>query len=183
MADDAPRWIQAARDGWANTGSRRPDFAIEPAAGQESVWDYPRPPAIVPDGRLVVVGDPDDPLATTQRAIRVLETASPPTFYVPMADVRVDRLVVTEGSSVCEWKGRARYWALAERPDVPIAWDYPEPYPAFASVVEHLAFYPGRIPCRVDGEVVRAQAGGFYGGWITDEVVGPFKGEAGTRGW
>jgi uncharacterized protein (DUF427 family) len=183
MADDAPRWVRAARDGWTNTGARRPDFALEPAEGQESVWDYPRPPAIVPDERLVVVGDTDDPLASTRRAVRVLETASPPTFYVPLSDVRADRLVATDGSSVCEWKGRARYWALAERPDVAIAWDYPEPYAAFADIVDHFAFYPGKIRCSVDGEVVRAQAGGFYGGWITDDVVGPFKGEPGTRGW
>lgn len=147
------------------------------------MWDYPRPPAIVADGRLVVVGDPDDPLASTRRAVRVLETAGPPTFYLPRDDVHTDRLVRTPGSSYCEWKGRARYWALVGGPDVAIAWDYPEPISDFATLVDHLAFYPARIRCAVDGELVRAQAGGFYGGWITDEIVGPFKGDPGTEGW
>jgi uncharacterized protein (DUF427 family) len=169
--------------GWVNTGAERPSFAIEPGAGQESVWDYPRPPAIVPDRRHVVVGDPAAPLADTRRAVRVLETASPPTFYVPPDDVDTSRLVRVGGRSFCEWKGEARYWALAERPAEAIAWDYPTPQQPFASIADWLAFYPGRIECRVDDEVVRAQAGGFYGGWITDEVVGPFKGEPGTLGW
>ncbi len=136
----------------------------------------------MPDGRLVIVGDPDRPLASTRSAVRVLETASPPTFYVPAADVDTDRLVRAEGRSFCEWKGPARYWSLDADPTI-IGWDYPEPFSEFAAIAGCYSFYPGRVPCRVDGERVRAQAGGFYGGWITDEVVGPFKGDPGTGGW
>lgn len=169
--------------GWTNTGAERPPFAREPGPGQESVWDYPRPPAIVADTRRIVVGTADDPLATTSGAVRVLETASPPTFYLPPDDVRCDRLVRVAGRSFCEWKGEAEYWALASAPDTSIAWSYPNPLPEFASVTGWLAFYPGRVACFVDDEVVRPQDGGFYGGWITNEVVGPFKGEPGTSGW
>ena len=178
-----PQWLAKARSQWTNTGRARPPFAEEPGPGQESVWDYPRPPALVADERLVVVGDPDQPLASTRGALRVLETASPPTFYLPPGDVDTGRLIVVPGSSMCEWKGQARYWALADQPDDVIAWDYPNPFPEFEPLAGHLSFYPGRVRCTVDGEVVRPQPGGFYGGWITDEIVGPVKGEAGTGGW
>lgn len=180
---DVPKWLADARSHWTNTGTSRPAFADEPGAGQESVWDYPRPPAIVPDRRRVVVGDVDDPLASTAQSVRVLETASPPTFYLPAADVDVERLVRADGRSFCEWKGPARYWALADAPDATIGWDYPEPFAEFADIAGHYSFYPGRIACWVDAEQVRPQAGGFYGGWVTDEVVGPFKGDPGTGGW
>lgn len=171
------------RFGWTNTGDERPPFALEPGPGQESVWDYPRPPRIDPDRRRVVVGDPSDPLADTTAAVRILETASPPTFYIPPDDVRTERLVLADGRSFCEWKGEARYWRLADTPGDPIGWTYPTPLPDFLSIAEWFAFYPGRIECRVDGELVRPQAGGFYGGWVTSEIVGPHKGEPGTGGW
>ena len=169
--------------GWTNTGDQRPPFAVEPGPGQESVWDYPRPPRIDPDRRRVVVGEVDDPLAETTGAVRILETASPPTFYLPPDDVRVGRLVGADGRSFCEWKGEARYWAFSEAPGDPVGWTYPTPLPEFAAIAGWFAFYPGRVECRVDGEVVRPQAGGFYGGWVTDEIVGPHKGEPGTGGW
>ncbi len=181
--NEPPEWLTQARNKWTNTGQARPSFAVEPGPGQESVWDYPRPPALVDDGRLVVVGDPDDPLASTRGALRVLETASPPTFYLPPADVKRDRLTPVAGSSMCEWKGQARYWANVDRPDEVIAWDYPDPFGEFARLAGYVSFYPGRVRCTVDGEVVRPQPGGFYGGWITDEIVGPVKGEPGTGGW
>jgi uncharacterized protein (DUF427 family) len=180
---DVPRWLNEARSHWVNTGARRPPFADEPGPGQESVWDYPRPPAMVPDERIVIVGDPSDPIASTRRSIRVLETAGPPAFYLPADDVRVDRLVSVPDRSFCEWKGPARYWALADDPSITIGWDYPEPFPEFAALAGHYSFYPARVACLVDGERVRPQAGGFYGGWITDEIVGPFKGDPGTGGW
>ena len=151
--------------------------------GQESVWDYPRPPVIVADSRLVVVGDPEDPIARTADSVRVLETASPPTFYLPVDDINVDRLVPIAGRSMCEWKGEATYWALADAPEFPIAWEYQHPFADFAALAGHMSFYPGRIVCTVDGEVVQAQSGGFYGGWITAEIVGPFKGDPGTGHW
>lgn len=179
---DVPSWLADARNHWTNTGARRPPFAGDPGPGQESVWDYPRPPAIVPDSRLVVVGDADA-VASTTRSIRVLETASPPTFYIPADDVRTDALVAAPGRSFCEWKGPARYWALADDPTTPIGWDYPEPFEEFSAIAGHYSFYPARVACTVDGEAVRPQAGGFYGGWVTDEVVGPFKGDPGTGSW
>ena len=168
---------------WKNTGKSRPENAVEPGPGQESVWDYPRPPALQRDNRLVEVKDGDTLIAETTAAFRVLETASPPTFYIPADDIDMDQLVDVAGSSICEWKGRAVYWALARAPETPVAWAYPRPRPRFDRIQDHIAFYPGRVECFVDGERVRPQAGGFYGGWITSEVVGPFKGDPGTGHW
>ncbi len=167
---------------WKNTGQKRPDFAIEPAEGQESVWDYPRPPALVEDARLVEVFAGDRQLASTHAAFRVLETASPPTFYLPPESIAPGVLERVGGRSYCEWKGEAAYWAL-EGTGEPVAWSYPAPSPRFAQLRDYLGFYPGRVACFVDGERVRPQPGGFYGGWITDEVVGPVKGEPGTGHW
>lgn len=183
MSDHLPPWLKQARAGWSNRGVTRPSFAVDPEPGQESVWDYPRPPAIVADHRRVIVGDPVDPLAVASQSIRVLETASPPTFYLACDDVRTDRLMVVTGSSFCEWKGKATFWSLREHPDESVGWSYPEPLPGFEAIGGCFAFYPGRIRCTVNGEVVRPQAGGFYGGWITDEIAGPFKGDPGTSGW
>lgn len=171
--------------GWSHVGRQRPPFAVAPGPGQESVWDYPRPPRLAIDQREVVVRRGDVVVAATHRAIRVLETASPPTFYLPWADVTPGMLESAPGTSWCEWKGEARYWSLVttggrrER----VGWSYPAPSPGFAAIREHVAFYASRLECFVAGERVRPQPGGFYGGWITSEVVGPFKGELGTSGW
>lgn len=183
FSDSMMARIRAARSKWTYTGRSRPDFAIEPKSGQESVWDYPRPPAIRPDSREVIVTVQGSHLAKTSGAVRVCETAAPPTFYIPPADIDFSNLVEAAGSSVCEWKGAARYWALTTRPNEVIGWDFPEPFPEFGSIAGYLSFYPAKVACTVDGEVVRPQPGGFYGGWITDELVGPFKGEPGTGGW
>lgn len=174
---------QGAR--WRHRGQARPSFAVEPGPGQESVWDYPRPPVIVADCRLVEVRLGSELLASSRRACRVLETASPPTFYLPRGDVAMDLLRRSPRRSFCEWKGEASYFDLvAAGQTVPAgAWSYEHPFPAFAKIAGYLSFYPSCVDCLVDGERVRAQAGGFYGGWITGEVVGPFKGEAGTLGW
>jgi uncharacterized protein (DUF427 family) len=112
-----------------------------------------------------------------------METASPPTFYLPPDDVHQHLLVAADGRSVCEWKGAARYWALPTNPDLPVAWNYPSPRPPFEKLKGFFSFYPGRVACFVDGERVEPQPGGFYGGWITSDVVGPFKGEPGTGHW
>ncbi len=128
------------------------------------------------------MADDNGVLATTNQSVRVLETSHPPSFYLPPDSVAVGRLVVVPGSSHCEWKGAAEYVAVAGT-DVAVGWRYPAPYSEFAAYAGWVSFYPGRVRCTVDGEVVRAQAGGFYGGWITDDVVGPFKGEPGTSGW
>lgn len=169
---------------WEYRGQKRPPFALPPGPGQESVWDYPRPPALAPDDRLVEVKADSALIASSTRAVRVLETAGPPTFYLPPGDVRLSQLVRASGRSVCEWKGAAGYWALAAAPGAgAVGWSYDHPSPAFAPIRGHLSFYPGRLECFVAGERVRPQPGGFYGGWITDEIVGPIKGDPGTAGW
>lgn len=169
---------------WHHRGERRPAFAETPGEDQESVWDYPRPPRIVDDHRRVMVYAAGRVLADTRDALRVCETASPPTFYLPLADIARDRLVEVPGSSHCEWKGAACYYALADDPRrEPVAWGYPELRPAYARLRDHLGFYPGRVACFVGAERVRPQPGAFYGGWITADVVGPFKGAPGTAHW
>ncbi len=182
VARERDSLVERARAQWRWRGGSRPEFAVPPGPGQESVWDYPRPPQIAPDGRRVVVTAAGRTIADSTRGVRILETASPPTFYLPPEDVALDLLEHVPGRSFCEWKGEAGYWALAGGSE-PVAWSYERPYDAFAEVAGWLAFYPGRVECTVDGERVRPQPGGFYGGWITDELVGPFKGESGTGGW
>jgi uncharacterized protein (DUF427 family) len=152
----------------------------------ESVWDYPRPPAVDPSGEHVVVTHRGVVLCDTKSAVRVLETSHPPTYYLPFADVNWDVLEAVPGSTVCEFKGVANYADIVigdER--IPrAAWWYPTPNRGFESLVDHLAIYPGRVDeVTVDGEKVLAQEGDFYGGWITSRVTGPFKGAPGTWGW
>ncbi len=169
---------------WEYRGQKRPPFAQEPAAGQESVWDYPRPPSIQACDRLVVVESHGKTLARSTRTFRVMETASPPGFYIPEKDVDPKQLTKAAGSSVCEWKGVAQYWALASDPQQkPVGWSYGDPIANFQMLRGYISFYPGRVDCYVDGERVRPQPGLFYGGWITKDVVGPFKGEDGTGHW
>ena len=169
---------------WRYRGQKRPDFAVAPASGQESVWDYPRPPKLAPDGRLVEVYYGDEMIASSSRAYRILETASPPSFYMPPKDVNWKLLGSTPGRSICEWKGLAKYWTLASNPKVAVVgWTYPDPTPPFEQIRDYISFYPAALACYVAGEQVRAQPGRFYGGWITNEIVGPFKGEPGTESW
>ena len=182
---NAPDWLDAARAQWRWRGQERPPFAELPLPGQTSVWDYPRPPRIVADAREVVVRWGDLEVARTGRALCVLETGHPPSFYLPWADVVRDLLQPSSGSSFCEWKGPARYWSLvaAGRQLSGIAWCYPQPLPGAEALADCVAFYPNELDCRVGGAVVRPQPGGFYGGWITPELAGPFKGERGSDSW
>jgi uncharacterized protein (DUF427 family) len=168
---------------WQYTGHRRPDFAIAPGPGQESVWDYPRPPRLEPDARRVEVQFQGQVVAASRRTYRVLETASPPTFYIPPSDIEFEWLVPTSRKSACEWKGVARYWALSSNPAAEVGWSYPTPTQAFEAICDYVCFYPSALACYVDGERVQAQPGLFYGGWVTQEIVGPFKGEPGTQHW
>ena len=160
---------------------------IEPGPGQESVWDYPRPPRLEQSSRLIRIEFGGELICETRRAWRVLETSHPPVYYVPPGDVRLEFVRPSAaGRSFCEWKGRAAYHSLVvgDRRSPDAAWSYPDPTPAFAPIRGYLAFYPGRVDaCSVDGVAVRAQEGGFYGGWITPDVVGPFKGAPGSAGW
>ncbi len=165
-------------------GQKRPPFAESPGPGQESVWDYPRPPKAVPCDRVVNVKVGDIEIARSTRTYRVLETASPPTFYIPPEDVDWSRLVETKDSSVCEWKGVASYWALASNPDgAAIGWSYAHPRPGFEMLRGYASFYPALVECYVDEERVRPQPGEFYGGWVTSELLGPFKGAPGRADW
>lgn len=177
--------LKQARNAWQLRGQARPAGAVEPGPGQESVWDYPRPPVIVNDTRLVRVRLNGRLIAETRSARRVLETASPPTFYLPPESVQFDCLQADTDTSFCEWKGRASYFSVCAGNHCVknAAWTYHGPFAEFTAIKNYLAFYPGRLECHVDGERVRAQAGGFYGGWITGEIVGPFKGEHGTSAW
>ena len=170
---------------WRHRGGTRPEWAIEPGPGQESVWDYPRPPRIALESREVVVRVGAFELARSNASVRILETASPPTFYLPPDDVETETLHPVDGPSACEWKGLARYFEFRRDDDrvERIAWAYLDPYPEFDSIRGYFAFYPARAECFVDGERVRPQPGQFYGGWMTDEIVGPVKGEPGSESW
>ena len=169
---------------WEYNGQKRPSFAEQPKAGQESVWDYPRPPRVVACKRSVQVIHNLIVISRSVDTYRVLETASPPTIYIPKKDIDWSLLVEMPGHSFCEWKGLATYWALTSDPSgPPVAWHYDDPKPEFEMLREHTSFYPGRVACYVDSERVRPQRGEYYGGWITSEIVGPFKGEPGTQHW
>lgn len=157
-----------------------------PGAGQESVWDYPRPPRVETSTARVTVRLGGVLVVETTDAVRVLETSHPPVYYVPRSDVLDGALTPARGDSWCEFKGRAKYLSVsggsvvAER----AAWYYPAPEPGYELLVDRIAIYPSAMDeCTVDGEVVVAQEGDFYGGWITSSVVGPFKGAPGTLGW
>ncbi len=159
---------------------------IDPRPGQESVWDYPRPPRLEESSRRIEVVFGGVRLACTTRARRVLETSHPPVYYIPPEDIKMEHLKLAEGASLCEWKGRARYYDVSAggRKEELAAWFYPDPTASFAELRDHVAFYPSKMDaCWVDGERVGAQPGDFYGGWITPEIVGPFKGASGTWGW
>lgn len=174
------------------------------------MWDYPRPPALEPSSRRVVVRVGSTVIADSNAAWRVMETSHPPTWYIPRADISERHLRRSAArSSVCEWKGAATYWdVLAEgsvdesavnegsvNGDVDedpagdrtlyraAGWSYQTPTPRFVPITGYLSFMPGQLDCFIDGERVQPQAGGFYGGWITADVVGPFKGEPGSWGW
>ncbi len=159
---------------------------IEPGPGQESVWDYPRPPALDRSPARVVVELGGVVIASTTSSLRVLETSHPPVFYIPRRNVASGALEPSTGSSWCEFKGRAAYFTVVggARREPSAAWHYPDPSPPYAALRDHVAFYAARMDrCLVDGEEVEAQSGGYYGGWVTSHVVGPFKGGPATLGW
>jgi uncharacterized protein (DUF427 family) len=162
---------------------------MEPGQGQESVWDYPRPPRVedVDKKIKVVFGG-----VTLAHTTRVLETSHPPVYYIPQQDIQMEFLTGSGRTSHCEWKGRASYYDIATKDYITgevksekgVAWHYPDPVPGFEGLKDHVAFYPNRMDaCWVGGEKVEAQEGDFYGGWITPDIVGPFKGAPGTWGW
>jgi uncharacterized protein (DUF427 family) len=162
----------------------------------ESVWDYPRPPRLEPAGRRIRILGAGLTLADTSSALRILETSHPPVYYLPPAqvDMRLLRRSASP-STFCEFKGFATYWTLELcEPNYPpvhipdVAWSYEQPSKPYAALAHHLAFYANRLgdndfECWVDDERIVPQPGDFYGGWITSNLRGPFKGAPGTRGW
>jgi uncharacterized protein (DUF427 family) len=160
---------------------------IKPGKGQESVWDYPRPPRLLPTSKHLEVYFNGKRIASTSRAYRVLETSHPPVYYLPPADISMEYLQPSPRPvSSCEFKGKATYWDLKVGNAIvrSAAWSYQNPTSSFADIKGYLAFYPSKMElCKVDGEKARPQEGDFYGGWITSDIVGPFKGGAGTWGW
>lgn len=180
-----PEWIEAARAHWRWRGQERPEFAQVPCPGQVSVWDFPRPPALVEDAREVRIDWGRRAVVLSRRALCVLETGHPPCVYVPWADVERSLLQPAGGGSFCEWKGPAEYWDLVDGPErlARVAWSYPRPLVGAEVLSDRVAFYPAQLACEFGGEPVQPQPGGFYGGWITSELVGPFKGAKGTERW
>ncbi len=157
-----------------------------PGPGQESVWDYPRPPRVEPVAERVRVMVDGVTIADSERALRVLETAGAPVYYVPPADVRLDLVRPSDHGSVCEWKGEAMYHSLVlpGRVVPNAAWSYPDPNAGYEAIRDHLAFYVWRVDeAWVGNERATPQPGRFYGGWVTSRIVGPFKGGPGTFGW
>jgi len=163
-----------------------PADRIQPGPGQESVWDYPRPPRLesVPERVSVVFAGAT--IADTARAHRILETSHPPVNYIPQADIRTELIVAAPGRSWCEFKGTASYVSIRANGRVSerAGWLYADPTPAYRAIAGHIAFYASRIDeARVGGELVVPQPGDFYGGWVTSRIVGPFKGGPGTMRW
>ena len=158
----------------------------KPGPGQESVWDYPRPARLEPFAGRITVELGGEVIASTDRGWRVLETSHPPTYYLPRDAFVAGVLRDAPGESWCEWKGKARYFDLVSGTRVApkSAWSYPEPTSDFEPITDAVGVMAGQVDrCTVDGETVVAQPGGFYGGWITSRVVGPFKGGPGSMGW
>lgn len=167
--------------------SRRPDpRTVDRVPGAESVWDYPRPPRLEPVARRIRIVFAGETIADTDGAFRVLETSHPPNYYLPPDAFAEGALVRTDRASYCEWKGEAHYYDVHARgrtaPDA--AWGYDDPTPGFAAIRGFVAVYAGPMDsCTVGDEQVVPQPGGFYGGWITTDVTGPFKGGPGSNGW
>lgn len=159
---------------------------IEPGPGQESVWDYPRPPRVEDSARHIEVIFNGSTIADSTRAKRVLETSHAPTYYLPREDVRMEYFLPSSRRTTCEWKGQAAYFTITvgERTARDAAWSYPEPAQPFAGIRGYIAIYAQEMDaCLVDGERATPQPGGFYGGWVTPDIVGPFKGGPGSLGW
>ncbi|MFB7545298.1 DUF427 domain-containing protein [Streptomyces zaomyceticus] len=152
---------------------------------QESVWDYPRPPRLEAENRRLSVRVGFVVVAETTNGLRLLETSHPPVYYFPRSDVATEFIHPNPRKTVCEWKGTATYWDIVVGSSIlpGAAWSYENPLDPYRAMRGHLAFYPGRALCMIDEEAVSAQEGGFYGGWITHETTGPFKGATGSSGW
>ena len=176
--------IIAARRKWEYRGQKRPPFAEPIGPGQSSVWDFPRPPHLEDVPQILSVRHGETTIANTANGKRVLETAGAPTYYFPPADVREELLTTLDAPSICEWKGVATSFALtADKTGQAVAWCYRETFPEFTEIRGWYAFYPSRLACFVGGEQVTPQPGGYYGGWVTEDLTGPIKGAPGSGHW
>ena len=176
----------AEREKWRNFPRVRPQTIVVPGPGQESVWDYPRPPRVERVPHRVRVDFAGIVLADSTRALRVCETSSPPGYYIPPQDVAMAHLEPSARRSFCEWKGEASYWSVrvGDRFAKDCGWSYPEPDPGFEEIRDYLAFYPRRMEaCWVGEQRGTPQPGLYYGGWVTPDLVGPFKGAPGSEAW
>jgi uncharacterized protein (DUF427 family) len=159
---------------------------IPPRPDQESVWDYPRPPRVEHRSEQVEVVFAGETIAVTLSSFRVLETSHPPVYYLPPGNILPDTLTPSGRTSWCEFKGTATYLTLTHKKQTSVdaAWTYLDPSPGYEQIAGHVAFYPARVDvCVIGLEPVQPQPGGFYGGWITSGIVGPFKGGPGTEDW
>ncbi|HET9040472.1 MAG TPA: DUF427 domain-containing protein [Gemmatimonadales bacterium] len=185
MSDQTDTHAQE-REKWRTIVRLRPTDIVRPGPGQESVWDYPRPPRVEPVAAHVRVEFEGRTLADTGRALRVCETSSPPVYYIPQADIDMAYLEPSPRTSFCEWKGVAAYWSVrvGQRYAKDAAWSYPAPDAGFEVLRDWIAFYPRRMDaCWVGEQRVTPQPGFYYGGWVTPDLVGPFKGSPGSEGW
>jgi len=167
-------------------GSSGRQQRVEPGPGQESVWDYPRPPSLQPVPERIRIEFNSKTIADTTRAYRVLETSHPPVYYIPQEDIQMEFVQKAQGNSFCEWKGNATYWTVQVegREAEKVGWSYENPTVPFRAIKSYIAFYAAPMDaCYVGDERAQPQPGGFYGGWITSKVVGPFKGGPGSWGW
>ena len=183
---DVPDELQEGARWWLGSHRGRPQKIAIPGPGQESVWDYPRPPRVERVDQTIRVEFGGIVLAESDCAYRVIETASPPVYYLPPDDVRTEYIEPSGHSSMCEWKGESRYWSvrMGQHLIENAAWSYPEPWPGYEAIAGYLAFYAGKMDaCYVGKHRVTPQPGEYYGGWITPDIVGPFKGEPGTGHW
>ena len=176
--------VARARSKWRYRGDERPTFAEPVGEGEESVWDFPRPPRQEPVAATLRVVAGDRVVASPHRGVRILETAGAPTYYFPPSDVEQDALIDLPGQSLCEWKGLATSFALrGAADDSAVGWRYDTTFPEFLSIRGWCAFYPGVLHCYIGDERVRPQPGGYYGGWVTEGLRGPIKGEPGSGAW
>ncbi|MFP6836088.1 MAG: DUF427 domain-containing protein [Pseudomonadales bacterium] len=177
--------VQRARGKWRYRGGERPAFAEACSPGEESVWDFPRPPRLERVAELLLAGRGELVVATTRHGVRILETAGAPTYYFPREDVKASLLLDLDERSSCEWKGLATNFCLrGETHDTRMAgWRYDTTFPEFESIRGWFAFHPGVLTCFIGDEQVRPQPGGYYGGWVTKHLKGPIKGGSGSEVW
>ncbi len=184
--EDHSKQLEEEQRKWRTFPRRRPAHIVAPGPGQESVWDYPRPPRVERMKMRIRVEFGGVVLGESLGSYRVLETSSPPVVYLPPRDVRLEYLSPGEEKTLCEWKGFAKYWSVrvGARAVPRAAWSYPDPLSDYSIIKDYLAFYPARMDaCYVGDALVTAQPGDYYGGWITPEILGPFKGDPQTEEW